>query len=171
MHYDGISRLVLQRQRVDVAVANLSRRIARLRQTRARVGQHGLIDIDTETPRVAISQQLQRAAGSRAQIEKERERTRPQRVQHSRFDISLRDMQCADAVPIGSVILKKFLCGRLAVALQGLGSLPVPAGVDVGGIYIGDEAQGEAAAGGTIRNVEINPAPFPEAFDEPRLDQ
>jgi hypothetical protein len=105
MQNDGIETLHLERQRIDIALPQLSSH-ARLRQLRARNRQHRVTGINTDEAIGTISQNLQHAASASPKIEKRTTRLIGKRGAHSRLNLTIRDMKGADAIPFDGMARK-----------------------------------------------------------------
>ena len=142
-----------------------------LRQLAARIGEHRLVEIEAEPALVAVGEELQDSPGPGAQVEQQLEGPAPQRLPHRLLDLAFRHVQRADVVPIGGMRAEIALCGRLALALQGVGTLPVALKRRVGGIDERQDVERELAAGRAVGDVKIDPAALAEALDEARFGQ
>ena len=138
-------------------------------QIGARIGQHRLVDVEAEAALEAVGKQFERPPGAGAEIEEKAERPVAQRFLHRLLDVALGDVQRANVVPVGRMFFEKDLRRSFAVALQGIGALAIKPYRSFRRIDVGDQAQRQAAAGVAVGEVEIDPAPFPEALDQPGL--
>jgi hypothetical protein len=171
MHDDSVGDAIRQAQRVDVAVAHLRAHELGLRQVAARVGKHGVTEIEADAPLVAVCEQLENTPSAGAEVDQQLERAMPQALDDRLLDVVLGDVQGANAVPVGGVRLKIGLCRGFALALQGVGPLPIAGDNAVGAIDEREDVERQTAAGRAVGNVEIGPAAFAEALDQPGLGQ
>ena len=78
-------------------------------------------------------------------------------------------MQRADVVPVGRMFFEEDLSCSFAVALQRIGAFAIKPYRSFSRIDVGDQAQRQTAANVAVGEVEVDPAPFPEALDQPSL--
>ncbi len=103
------------------AVAHLRLAVAASDELGPGIGQHRLVDVDTERAAIARFKQFQSPARAGAKIDQEIERTGAERLTHRRLDFLLGNVQRPHPVPVGGVILEELLGDGLAFPLQAFG--------------------------------------------------
>src|SRR6476660_9049140 len=87
-----------------------------------RIAKHVAAEIEAKSARGARREQFEHAPGPGAEIDEQREGSRPKRLVHRRLDLAFGDMQRADLVPLAGVLPEIALRRILSRLLDGRGT-------------------------------------------------
>ena len=152
---------------VDVALAHAAMLQAGALEPRTRERQHVERHVDAEPALDARPEQLEHASGAGAEIEQRTDRAIRQRRLDRALDRGVRDMQPADAVPLGGVLAEIGLRRGGARGAHRRQPAAVAQHHGVGRIEPRDQQLRDVGNAAALAEPIERPAPLAEAIDQP----